>query len=755
MASQENIINQKDIALLVIDDAGLGFRDHPEIWPRVLKSNKEKPWIILKMAHPVVRGDLWEHLVENHADRLITILTVNDLRRSEVQISREYSWERTAQDLAWELIYNPQINLLAHCACTIISYDTAGAFLLSRLNNNQKEKQKSLGIKLYLFFDPQHFEGSWALDYPGYMIGYTSCLTASIARELLLNQSVPDIKLAMQSGLRAMRRLHSEGYGNRSSAVIDIDLKFPKEHIVSEIEKTNSIFSEVEVPIPVHKLSDGKPTIKEWDILEDRYSQLLDHIAPKIAIEGLESTIKDVPIAKFGNFITVDRSEIESFRGLRTIIKEYCQKSRNKSPLSIAVFGSPGSGKSFAVHEVTKSLFPELIKKIEFNLSQLNGPEELSAAFHQVRDIVLSGSIPIVFWDEFDTLLQGQAYGWLRYFLSPMQDGKFQDGHITYSIGNCIFVFAGGMNVSMEQFTRVLSSEEFHACKGTDFISRLKGNVNIVGPNARNGDLPGDPHFIIRRAIMLRTLLNKHAPHLFSHKEGKYILNIDSGILHAFLHIGCYKHGVRSMESIITMCMLSNKQHFERSCLPSEEQINLHVDGHDFYELIKRMVLNQETVEILSEAVHNVFLESKQRSNWKYNQEKNEKKKTHPLILPYDQIPEWAKEANRENARTIIQKLENIGYAIVPSKDEKEIIKFSREEIERLAEIEHNIWMRSKIQDGFKLGKPTKEDPLRNEYLVDWSKLPENIKQIDRDLVAAIPIILKKAGYTVIRVVTK
>ena len=35
-------------------------------------------------------------------------------------------------------------------------------------------------------------------------------------------------------------------------------------------------------------------------------------------------------------------------------------------------------------------------------------------------------------------------------------------------------------------------------------------------------------------------------------------------------------------------------------------------------------------------------------------------------------------------------------------------------------------------------GKPTKEDPKRNEYLVEWEQLPDGIKQIDRDMSGTI-----------------
>ncbi len=59
---------------------------------------KDRPWILLKMARPLAQGPLWEHLHRDFSDRLIVVATVDDLRLSEVQISRELSWERTAQD---------------------------------------------------------------------------------------------------------------------------------------------------------------------------------------------------------------------------------------------------------------------------------------------------------------------------------------------------------------------------------------------------------------------------------------------------------------------------------------------------------------------------------------------------------------------------------------------------------------------------------------------------------------------------------
>ena len=75
-------------------------------------------------------------------------------------------------------------------------------------------------------------------------------------------------------------------------------------------------------------------------------------------------------------------------------------------------------------------------------------------------------------------------------------------------------------------------------------------------------------------------------------------------------------------------------------------------------------------------------------------------------------------------------------------------------DLEKLAHLEHDLWMEAKLADGFTLGTPTGEHPRRNEYLVPWDQVPGTIKEIDRDLIRGIPKILAKAGYTIVKVST-
>ncbi|HEX7296535.1 MAG TPA: hypothetical protein VF251_12320, partial [Pyrinomonadaceae bacterium] len=546
-------------SLIILDDANLGFRDHEEHWLKTLRSKRSMPWLIVKMAQPVARGALWNYLQRHCTDKLIVVMTVNDLRLTEVQISRQISWERTAQDLAWELVHNPEVNSLSRCTHVVVSFDTAGAFLLSRNTDGPRPRS-------WLFFDPRVIEGMWERDYPGYMIGHTVALTGGIARQVLLDSDNPDIAQGVQSGLAGMRQLHREGYGARGSSVAAASLGFPFAAVAQQLESPSETFAVVDVQDPVRFLDRVKNSEGEsgfWTILEDRYTGSIEAIAERLVLDGPEEVLTDIPLGQFGKLLTVDRHEIESFRSIGSLIDEYCRQKKPKRPLSIAVFGAPGAGKSFGIVEVAKSLRPGQIEVREFNVSQFGSPDDILEALHQVRDVGLSGQIPLVFWDEFDTSLQGQTLGWLRYFLAPMQDGRFQQGQITHPIGRAIFVFAGGTCESMAQFDRGSEDKEFKNVKGPDFVSRLKGYVNILGPNTKNP--VADPYFIIRRAILLRSILQRDAPQLF-HRRGRTMqLQIDRGVLRAMLRTSAYKHGVRSMESVIAMSGLAGKRNFERS----------------------------------------------------------------------------------------------------------------------------------------------------------------------------------------------
>jgi hypothetical protein len=733
-------------SIVMIDDAALGFRADPKQWPHALKSPDTASWILVKMAKPVVEGPLWEHLLGHAPDRLIVLTTIDDLRQSEVQISRQLSWERTAQDILWELTHNPRVNGLSRCAHVIISLGAAGAIHISQHDRKPLAR---------LLFDTQCMEGDWENEHPGGMFGYTTCLAAAICRQLMLKPEEPEISAGIQTGISALRRLHLEGFGNPGTDPQGAEIQFPVDKVVEEILADEAPLASAMVQDPVQNIltpsdSDRMQVMAGfWTILEDHYTDSLGDVAERIVLEGIDKSLKNVPIGRFGALVTADRREIEALHSVAALISQYCQLPPQR-PLNISVFGPPGSGKSFGVKQIAKSTRPGEIESITFNISQFQHPDELLDALHQVRDIGLSGKIPLVFWDEFDSSLDGKPLGWLRYFLAPMQDGSFQEGQITHPIGRAIFVFAGGTSHRMEEFGQGLDESEQRAAKLPDFISRLKGYLNVLGPNPIEGQR--DPYFVLRRAIILRVLFELNVPQIVHREDGVKQVRIDHGILRAFLNTQRFKHGVRSIESILAMSNLAGKASFERSDLPPEDQLDLHVEGREFLALVQQMPLEGDLLEKLAEAAHELFCDGLRSQGYALGSHTNSALKTHDALKPYQELLEDEKESNRDSVRDIANKLAAVGYVMMPARSNEPPFEFPGEDLDFLAQMEHERWMRDKVRHGWRFGEKTNKQKKIHESLEPWEDLSEEERDKDREMIRGIPKILAKAGYAIVKI---
>jgi hypothetical protein len=160
-----------------------------------------------------------------------------------------------------------------------------------------------------------------------------------------------------------------------------------------------------------------------------------------------------------------------------------------------------------------------------------------------------------------------------------MHDGRFRDGESAYSLGRCVLVFAGSTSYTFEAFqARALSRDPvITRAKARDFLSRLRGHVNVLGPGAasRGEQSPGDadPLHVIRRALILRSALEKKAPGIFVGARA----TIDERVLERLLSED-YAHGARSIEAILEMSQLAGKTAFGPADLPPEDQLTLHIN---------------------------------------------------------------------------------------------------------------------------------------------------------------------------------
>lgn len=754
-ADQDALTNPPAVAIL--DDGDLGFRRKAAeyTWPAWLKKPNEvgrAPWIVLKTIHPITTSDLWRAVVADPAlaRRTVVVAAAEDLRKGEIHVSSGISWERTATDLVKELCENPTLLALRKVAFVVISLGAAGALFADHTGDTPRYR---------LIFDPANLEGDVESKIEGLAFGRLSSMSASIAAQLIgclsgsrtqtsaeqaAAPTASFIERGIHAGLRGLRALLHAGYGSTDSTAAP---GFPVLEIAKAIDL--DISKGVEPPAIVFSTADV-PVLPapDWKLLRcsvcgpPSQPRAMSSSAMMVALRGL-GALRHVPYQQYGAVTTVDRDEIEDLRVLKRLMDDYASKASGSKPLSLAVFGAPGSGKSFLVKQLAKASGRSNDEAIEFNLSQFTTPEELHGPLHQVRDLALKGKLPLVFWDEFDA----RNYEWLQHFLMPMQDGTFQEGQITHPIGKCVFVFAGGTSRQYQEFGERVRAPEAKGKKGPDFLSRLHGYLNVIGPNPRERfseqtkrwEPDGcDACSPLRRAILLRSLLGL---------EADQVLRIDRGVLRALLEVPSYKHGARSMQQLLELIKQRSRTGvLRRSDLPPRALMNLMVDQDKFFAIVTKDDAFKREAEPLAPVIHAY-----------YDQQSQTSPTPGMYVGPFDDLPPDIKDDNIAAAMRIPDVLSLAQLQLVPKGDQRPTLSEADaaaiidDHIEILAEAEHDGWMDFRLLNGWKHGLHRENANRIHPALIPYAQLSEADKDKDRAAVRKYPELARRAGYAIAR----
>jgi len=412
----------------------------------------------------------------------------------------------------------------------------------------------------------------------------------------------------VKRGIASCRRYFRSGFGTSLDDLHHLQFPLlPDDHIFDQDGKE---IGEFRLP----SLEEYSPT-NSLNIFQSAFggksADALYAFAEFIVMRGLKLALERAnpkfPIARFGQKLNVvDREEIEGFRAISSLIQNYANTRNPPRPLCIAVFGAPGAGKSFGVRAVAENILGrDRVRFLECNLAQFTSSDDLADVFALVRDSTLepSVSLPILLLDEFDAPgPNGDELGWLKYLLAPMQDGRYKSKQSMLGIGKALLIFAGGTTETYEEFCPPADGskqpdkcaarlEVLKRTKGTDFVSRLRGHANISSingsmhrqeredPLSRGREEFTPDLFLIRRAILFRSLLEKLASSLVGEKRDAAI---DQGVIRAFLQVKEYRHGARSMEAVLEMSALAGRRRFPKSAIPKKELLDMHVTADDF-----------------------------------------------------------------------------------------------------------------------------------------------------------------------------
>ena len=73
----------------------------------------------------------------------------------------------------------------------------------------------------------------------------------------------------------------------------------------------------------------------------------------------------------------------------------------------------------------------------------------------------------------------------------------------------------------------------------------------------------------------------------------------------------------------------------------------------------------EQLVEQMSKNVHEVWAETRIKQGWKYGEQRNDEFKTHPCLVPYDDLPEEEKEYDRNTSIGTLKLIMKLGFKII------------------------------------------------------------------------------------------
>lgn len=75
----------------------------------------------------------------------------------------------------------------------------------------------------------------------------------------------------------------------------------------------------------------------------------------------------------------------------------------------------------------------------------------------------------------------------------------------------------------------------------------------------------------------------------------------------------------------------------------------------------------EQLVERMSKNVHEVWAENRIQQGWTYGGKRNDELKTHPCLVPYEELPESEKEYDRNTSVGTLKLIMKLGFKICKS----------------------------------------------------------------------------------------
>lgn len=71
-----------------------------------------------------------------------------------------------------------------------------------------------------------------------------------------------------------------------------------------------------------------------------------------------------------------------------------------------------------------------------------------------------------------------------------------------------------------------------------------------------------------------------------------------------------------------------------------------------------------ELAELIAKNTHDVWAESRIADGWSFGKARDDEKKKHPCLIPYEELPESEKEYDRVVSLGVLRLIKKLGYDI-------------------------------------------------------------------------------------------
>ncbi len=123
-----------------------------------------------------------------------------------------------------------------------------------------------------------------------------------------------------------------------------------------------------------------------------------------------------------------------------------------------------------------------------------------------------------------------------------------------------------------------------------------------------------------------------------------------------------------------------------------------------------------------------------------------------PRLRAWDDLPDVYRETNRRQADWFPTYLEAVGCGFAPAKDNPpRRIEFTLEEVELLAQQEHERWWSQKRSAGYAFGPSRSDAEGTHPSMVPWEELSEEEREKDRQAIREVPRRFADAGFDTYR----